>query len=524
MTETKNNEMEIWKYIEILRQSNKAWFFSKDNTAEKIDALKNIYNNGYPSLISSLTGFLKDNNKEIREATCETIIHLFKKIDNKKGYYETLKYCGISKSDIDFYETTFSARQYIELLAISSLNGNGYVREKAVKKLSKVGSPRAIQFLIYRLADWVLPVRQVAFKGIENYKSIDYIDSLIENLQIFEWLQKVQRTDLSGIYQEIIKFIATANRDFIVSKFSKYSDKIRLILAKHISNSLTNNSAELKLFLSDKNFLIRSLAINHFDKLEQSEIDKLLIDKSATIRLQTLYCLKDQNSFENFIKNYLADNSASIRHFARFTLKQANINFGEFYKQKLENNSQIIGSLIGLSEVEAKQFVDIVKVFLDNDKIKIRKTAFLTIQKLDTESAYEFALLNLDCPYFGLRNVIIDFLSVIVRQEVLEKARECYKTGEYEMKKSMLKLFSNVGGWTTIPDLMIGSIDENENIRQLAWGYLQIWRNKAARLFTTPKQGEIERARQIFGFAHETQENKQYFKTNPLDGLDFYFR
>ena len=322
--------MEIWKYIEILRRPNKAWFFSRDNTVEKIDALKNISNDGYPSLISSLTSFLKYNNREIREATCETIIHLFKKIDNKKGYYETLKYCGISKSDIDFYETIFSLEQYIELLAISSFN------------------------------------------------------------------------------------------------------------------------------------------------------------------------------------------SASIRHFARFSLKQANINFGEFYKQNLENGNQIIGSLTGLAEVEAKQFADTIKVFLGSDKIKVRKTAFLALQKLDIENAYEFALINLSCPYLGLRNVITDFLSVIARQEVLEKARECYKTGGYEIKKSMLKLFSNIGGWIAIPDLMIGSIDENENIRQLAWEYLQIWRSRAARLFTTPKQGEIERARQIFGYAHEIQENKQYFKTNPL--------
>ena len=516
--------METWKYIEILRQPNKTWFFSKDNTTEKIDVLTKIANAGYPSLISSLTDFLKDNNKEIREATCRTIIHLFKKIDNKKGYYETLKYCGISINDIDFYKTIFSSEQYVELLAISSLNGNGYVREKAVVELSQTENPRAIQFLIYRLADWILPVRQAALKGIENYKSTNYINSLIENLLIFEWLQKIERTNLSGVYQEIIDFIASTNRDFVIANFYKFHDKQRLILAKHISNSLIDSSTELKLFLKDKHFLIRNLAINHFDKLGQSEIDQLLIDKSAKVRLQILYCIKDRDDFENAVKNYLADNSATIRYFARFSLKQTNINFDEFYKQNLENNNQVIGSLIGLAEIEAKQFADIIKLFLNDNKIKIRKTSFLALLKLDIEGAYEFALTNLDCSYAGLRNVIIDFLSTMSRQEVLEKARNCYKTSEYELKKSMLKLFSNIGGWATIPDLMIGTIDENENIRQLAFEYLQIWKNKAVRLFTTPKQEEIESAKQIFSFAHEIHEDKQYFKTNPLNGIDFYFK
>jgi len=88
----------------------------------------------------------------------------------------------------------------------------------------------------------------------------------------------------------------------------------------------------------------------------------------------------------------------------------------------------------------------------------------------------------------------------------------------------MLKLFNKVGGWTAIPDLMIGTIDENENIRQLAFGYIQIWRARAVRLFSTPKQGEINRAKEIFNFVNETHEDKQYFKTNPVDGLDFYFK
>lgn len=516
--------MKIWQYIEILRRPNKAWFFSKDNTEEKINALTKIANDGYPSIIYSLIEFLKDNNKEIRETTSKTITHLFKKIDSKKGYYDTLKHCGISKSDIDFYEANFPKEQYVELLAISSLNGSGYVREKAVKKLSQVDSPRAIQFLIYRLADWVLPVRQAALNGIDNYKTNNNIDSLIENLPIFEWLQKVERTDLSGIYKDIVEFIASKNRSYVIDNFKKYPDKLRILLARHISSSHRDYSQELKLFLTDKHFLIRNLAINHFDKLGQTEIEQLLKDKSANVRLQTLYCLKDQNDFETTVNKFLADSSATIRHFARFTLKQSNIDFAKFYNDNLQENKQVIGSLSGLAETEGKQYSETVKSYLKDKKIRVKKTAFLALCKLDEESAYDFAFANLDSQYLGLRNVIIEFLSHIPRQEVLTKAKSIYETGNYDLKKSMLKLFNKVGGWTAIPDLMIGTIDENENIRQLAFGYLQIWRARAARLFSTPKQGEIERAKQIFNFVNETHEDKQYFKTNPVDGLDFYFK
>ena len=516
--------MEIWQCIEILRRPNKIWFFSKDNTEEKINALGKIANDGNPSIIYSLTEFLKDNNKEIREVTCRTITHLFKKIDSKKGYYDTLKHCRISKNDIDFYEANFPKEQYVELLAISSLNGNGYIREKAVEKLSQVDSSRAIQFLIYRLADWTLQVRQAALNGLENYKTTVYIDSLIENLPIFEWLQKVERTNLSGVYQDIVEFIASTNRTYVIDNFKKYPDKIRILLARHISSSLGENSQELILFLTDKHFLIRSLVIHHFDELSQKEIEQLLNDKSANVRLQTLYCLKGQNDFETTVKRYLADNSATIRHFARFTLKQSKIDFAKFYNDNLQESKQVIGSLSGLAETEGKQYSETIKLFLNDKKIRIKKTAFLALCKLNEESAYDFAFINLDSSFFGLRNVIIEFLSRIPRQEVLTRARSIYEKGNFDLKKSMLKLFNKVGGWTTIPDLMIGTIDENENIRRLAVGYLQIWRVRAVRLFSTPKQGEIERAKQIFNFVNETHQDKHFFKTNPVDGLDFYFK
>ena len=94
--------MDTWQYIEILRRPNKTWSFSKDHIDKKINALSKIANDGYPSIISGLIEFLKDRNKEIRETTCRTITHLFKKINNKKEYYNTLKNCGISKSDIEF--------------------------------------------------------------------------------------------------------------------------------------------------------------------------------------------------------------------------------------------------------------------------------------------------------------------------------------------------------------------------------------------------------------------------------------
>jgi hypothetical protein len=280
----------------------------------------------------------------------------------------------------------------------------------------------------------------------------------------------------------------------------------------------------LKILLNDKHFLVRNFALSHFDKLTKTEIDKLLVDKSARVRLQTLYNLKSQEDFLKVVFPFLSDNSSSIREFARYTLKNSVSDFPTIYNDNLINKQNIIGSLSGLAETNGKNYVESIVPYLNDIKLKVRKIAFLALKQLDNEKAYDFALQNLDSEYVGIRNIIIEYFTNTATTEVLQKARTTYSKGQFELKKSMLKLFNKVGKWTTIADIMIGTIDENENIRQLSLGYLQQWRNKATTYFTQPKQDDLERANQMFKFAFEMHEEKKYFNQNPLTGVDFYLR
>jgi HEAT repeat protein len=516
--------MELWNYIQILGRKKQGWLFKKDNVEERLIALTKILEFGYPSSIQNLIPFLKDDNKKIQQTTCNVIIELFKKIETKKGFYDTLKHCDISKSDIDFYSQTFSNQECLTLYSIATLNSSGYVREKAVKKLAETNNEKAIPFIVYRLADWVQAVRQTALKSIDNFKKTEFINALVDNLTIFEWLQKVERTDLSSVHSDIMNFVVVENKQFVINNFKSFADRTRIVIAKQISNSTGIGFDDLKILLNDKHFLVRNFALSHFDKLTQTEIDNLLIDKSARIRLQTLYNLKGRENFSKIVFPFLSDNSASIRDFARHSLKNIVSNFPTIYNDNLQNKLNIIGSLSGLAETNGKGFVDSIIPYLSDTKLKVRKTAFLALKKLDNEKAYDFALQNLDSEYIGIRNIVIEYLSNNATPEVLQKARTTYSNGQFELKKSMLKLFSKVGKWTTIADIMIGTIDDNKNIRQLSLGYLQQWRNKATTYFTQPKQGELERANQMFQFVFELHEEKKYFNQNPLTGLDFYLR
>lgn len=516
--------MELWKSIEILRNKKRNWLLGKNNDDERINALNNILDLGLPSAISYLIPFLKDKNSEIKNLTCLAIVELFDKISSKKSFYETLKHSEISKSDIDFYKNYFSEKEYIILLAIASLNYNGYVREKAVKKLVETQNPLAIQFIIYRLADWVQNVREVASKGLVNYKKIEFIDGLIENFETLEWLRSVERTDLNSFYTGIKNFIIIQNKKHVLDNFKSYSDKTRIIVAKQLSDTNDVELNDLQILISDKHFIVRNFALKKFNKLTKVQINQLLNDKSARVRYETLFKLKETPDFKEIALNFIADNSATIRNFSRFILKDDISDFASIYNDNLQNNRNILGSIIGLSEINGIKYIPTVESFLNNKSIRVKKFAFLSLKNLDETKAYGFALSNLDTQFLGLRNLIINFLETKATNEVLDKAREIYQNGDFDLKKSMLKLFSKIGKWTTIADLMIGTIDENENIRNLSVQYVKNWKTKATSYFTQPKLGELERANQILNFVYELHEEKQYYPHNPLSGIDFYLK
>lgn len=515
--------MVVWKYIEVLRKPDKTLFLSKDYTKEKVAALDKIAQYGSPNDICNLIFVLKNRNQLLREKACNIIIQFFERIKNKKEYYNILKNCEISIKDIDYYTEKFAPEQLVYLLIIGSLNRIGYVREQSVKKLAKISNEKSIQFIIYRLADWVQPVREAAKKALLHYRAEKYIDFLIENLPTIEWMQEVERIDLEDVYRNFIEFIISTNRDYTIANYKKYSDKLRLIIAKHISCSLDDIS-ELKILLCDRHFLIRSLALNHLDRLQDNDINLLLNDKSAKIRLNTLYSLKDRECFVEIVSDFIADESSSIRHLARFTLKNTISDFSELYSLQLKNNKNIVGSLLGLGEINARQYSAIVESYLSSSRIKIKKAALTALIKLDENSANKYVIENLDTTVVGLRRIMIDSLSVNYNRDVLEKASRCYQEGNEELKISMLNLFSKIGGWEALADLMMGTIDSNENVRHIAKQHIDRWKVRATSLYATPSNEALERIRTAFSVANNILQNKQFFVQNPLEGLDFYFR
>ena len=515
--------MDAWEYLAILSKKE-GWLFRRNDLDDRLNGLAMISEVGNEHHIGHLIPYLQDKNRQIQIATCATISRLFVKIKTQSRYYDALKHCDISRTDIDLFQRIFEKDQYIDLLLIASLNHNGHIRELALNKLATLNSDKAIQFIIYRLGDWVPQVRQAALRAIENFKSAEHVDALVNNLSNFEWLRKVERVDLSSEYESIIQYLTIQHRQYVSKNFFSFPEKNRLLLAKHLSNSTNSSKDEIQLFLRDPTFLIRILAIDHFENLTRENVTDLLNDKSSQIRLKILRRLHNEGDFVQLAMSYLADPSASIREFIRYSLRNENIDFATIYNDRLLAGRDVVGSLMGLAELGAKQFSDTVTNFLHDKKIKVMKTAFVALTKLDDQRAYDFALANLDSEFVGIRKVAAAFLQKRATPEVLEKARSLFTRGGIDLKKEVLKMFSHIGGWQVIPDILAGTVDENREIRDLSLTYLDLWKIRSNRVFVRPKSSDLENAKKTFEFAFELHEKKRFFDANPLQGFGFYLQ
>ena len=177
----------------------------------------------FHSNIHELVPFIRDENQNIRLKTAEVIIALFRKLNSQNQWYDSLKYLPINNSDVDSFLNNYSGDISVNLLAISSLNHSGYVRQSAVEALAKSKHPDAIRFVLIRLGDWVKNVRKSASEAIQEFFTVEYLETFIRELKLVAALLTVKRVNLSAQYQVILNFILS---DDLTSEFY-YNLKVR---------------------------------------------------------------------------------------------------------------------------------------------------------------------------------------------------------------------------------------------------------------------------------------------------------
>lgn len=520
---------DINQCIQILNERPK-WFFHKDNIAEKLQCFNTIQKVGTPTTIYSLFSLLKSDNKIIQEKSAETILHLFAKLKSQNHYADSLKHLSIDKRDLDLYRVDFDEKTYLPLLGIASLNCSGYVREKAVTEIARLKNANGLKFILFRLSDWVLPVRKAATEAINSFLDNAYIDELLKELPIIDWLLNVKRIDLTEPHSRIIQYIL--NQEFseeFHKKINRLDDKTRLRYFRNYFTYKKPSKEQIKSIVKDKNFLVKLEVLKHlpiFDTTFQEElIGDFLQDQSARIRVNALYATKPYNpTFDKEIDILLSDESASVRELCRHLLKSKSGDFAEIYRERIKKGEFLSGSLNGLSEVSTIEDLPIFERYISSKKSKIIIGCLTAINKFNADKAKHHSLELLTHSIMRVRKKATEILAKGCDNDTLQKIRQTYLVGDSEIKKTVLTLYNKIGGWNVIGDFLIALTDDNSNIQNIGWQLLDKWKANATRLFTTPPKAEIERANNIYKNLDRSKTKLTNSRTNLLQDLEFYLR
>ncbi len=89
------------------------------------------------------------------------------------------------------------------------------------------------------------------------------------------------------------------------------------------------------------------------------------------------------------------------------------------------------------------------------------------------------------------------------------------------MKKTILPLYQQIGGWPVAGDFLLVLSDEDSSIQELGWRHIESWRQKTTRLFTTIPEAEKERAAAIFRSIDRTRLQMNIWREKLLADVSF---
>jgi hypothetical protein len=98
----------------------------------------------------------------------------------------------------------------LPLLMCASFHHNGFVRERAVTGLSRLGAGEVVGCLLLRANDWVSAVQVAASTGLLEYLQPGFASHLVANLPLVLRLRQAGRRDNTALVERILAVIEHA--------------------------------------------------------------------------------------------------------------------------------------------------------------------------------------------------------------------------------------------------------------------------------------------------------------------------
>lgn len=369
--------------------------------------------------------------------------------------------------------------QYWATLKLGTFTSNGYYRQQCMERLR--GVEGSLPFLILRMNDWVVQIREKAFDLVPQRMQECNLYELFSSLPMIEKVKNARRRkdaqicSVETLAENLIRQKIESAPNEVLDEIHDYEIQIRNAVYRFIygNHVLTREQME-RLLTSERTGygqILLILGVFRYYGYDSLWAEKYLHSKSTVVRYHTLICRYEQehHAWEG-LQEMLLDSSVRIRYYAAYILEKCtDMNITAFYLKELEKNvSKTV--LYGIGEQGTKTELEVIRPYLEDEREQICKAALEAYGKLAESDGEEI--------YWRF---LFDTRPVISRQayRCVQKYRisygaqrlyEAYMQNRFGfMSDYFLNLLLNEPSWMRLPHLLTLYCDKalTENQRLL---------------------------------------------------------
>jgi hypothetical protein len=196
---------ETWEKIRRLG-GRSFWNRLFGSTEKQVELLRDIGHSGEAAAIPEIAWILVDFSGPVSRAAAEVVHRLIETLTplDLAALDQRIREVGSYDREVDRRWRTlrptdlsgFASSEFaVSLLGLASFHSSGYVREAAVEHLAGQNSGHELPFLLIRLNDWVVPVRDVAAHAVNARIRPEYAQHFLRNLRLVLRLQSCGRVN-----------------------------------------------------------------------------------------------------------------------------------------------------------------------------------------------------------------------------------------------------------------------------------------------------------------------------------------
>jgi HEAT repeat protein len=502
--------------IDRLFHGGSFWSRLLAKSEEQVELLHDIGFSGEPGAIPEITCLLVDASGPAFRAAVEAVHRLQQTMApfELASLDQRIRMIGASGRGLDhgwrklrpsglrrFETSEFAA----SLLGLASFHNDGYVREAAVNSLSALDDGQELPFLLIRLNDWVVPVRDAAARAISARLRPEYATHFLRNLRLVLRLQACGRTN-RALVDSVCELLRKPECREVLQSGMKSGDRALRRASFQLAAGAEQSvrAVIVKAALTDQDSVARAWAVRRFlPDVAANELPSvaipMLCDRFMPVRRDALWALatKCPELATEPLKRALVDRHVGMREVARHFLSgDAMLDVRHFYLEAMEaGEARTLAAVIcGLGEAGKPADASLVVPFFTAPEPGIRRAAVYAVGKLNAEpfGARLIRLLADEMP--GVSREALKALTATARHQPLEELWRLF-TSEQRVfvRRNALMLILHFGKWQKLTPILLACADNDVRLSGLAQNALRDWLRNYNRSFAEPTRADFEK-------------------------------